>query len=417
MSRISRANLFDKDIRALAPLDKVYKKAVGNPKELYIKIYPSGMKTFFIQHKNMNYFKLKEFREGIYSVAEARRDATELIKKFENGYVRSKDKYQLAALFERYIDKKEKIDQLNKTYLDKVKSRIKIYILPKFGNVDIKDIRFDDLKTILTPLFNPHNPKQSRLETIHRIINTLSSLYDSAIKDRYIDYNPCKALHEEFPTSNGFSLKNGIDTRYPAITNENDLKEFLTDLRDDSRMDLQTKRALILQILCVNRPANTVSVEWRHIDFKNGIWTIPPLQMKMRHAHQIALSKQALQVLLEQKQYAPIQSNFVFVSVNKTGHISRDSISKAIRNLGGKDKYNSRACAHGFRATFKTICSLHLIELAKLGISEKTIENALAHTEPNAVKYAYERQTATIEQNRTLMQWYADYLNSLVKFI
>lgn len=81
MSRISRVNLFDKDIRALAPMDKVYKKAVDNPKELYIKIYPSGMKTFFIQYKNMNYFKLKEFREGIYSVAKARRDAIEIIKR------------------------------------------------------------------------------------------------------------------------------------------------------------------------------------------------------------------------------------------------------------------------------------------------------------------------------------------------
>ena len=106
MSRISRANLFDKDIRALAPMDKVYKKAVGNPKELYIKIYPSGMKTFFIQYKNMNYFKLKEFREGIYSVAEARRDAIEIIKKFDNGFIRSKDKYLLGTLFENYIEKK-----------------------------------------------------------------------------------------------------------------------------------------------------------------------------------------------------------------------------------------------------------------------------------------------------------------------
>ncbi|WP_167347792.1 hypothetical protein [Campylobacter hyointestinalis] len=37
------------------------------------------------------------------------------------------------------------------------------------------------IKNILMPLFNPHNPKKSRLETIHRIINTLNSLYDSAI--------------------------------------------------------------------------------------------------------------------------------------------------------------------------------------------------------------------------------------------
>lgn len=196
MSRISRANLFDKDVRALKAADKVYKRAVGNPKELYIKVYPSGMKTFFIQYKHMNYFKLKEFREGIYSVAEARRDATEIVKKFENGFVRSKDKYQLCAFFEKFIDKKEKIDGLSKEYLNRVKSRMKAYILPKFGDVDIKDIKFNDIKSVLAPLFNPHNPKNSRLETIHRIINILNLIYEDAIKDRYINYNPCKALHD-----------------------------------------------------------------------------------------------------------------------------------------------------------------------------------------------------------------------------
>ena len=417
MPRVSTANLFDKDIRAMLPANKVYKKAVGNPKELYIKVYPSGMKTFFIQYKNTTHFKLKEFREGIYSVAEARRDAIEIIRKFESGFVRSKDKYRISELFDRYIDKKEKIDQLDKVYIDKIKSRIKKYILPKFGNVDIKDINFNDLKTILTPLFNPYNPKKSRLETIHRIINTLNSLYENAIKDRYIDYNPCKALHDEFPTSNSFSLRNGIDTRYPAITDENELKEFLTDLRNDSKLDPQVKRAVMLQILCVNRPINTVSAEWKDIDLKKGIWTIPPIQMKMRHAHQITLSKQALSVLLEQIQYTPLESNFVFPSLTKTVHINRDSISNAIRNIGGREKYNSKASAHGFRATFKTICSLHLTDLTQLGISDKTIENALALTESNAVKYAYERQTATIDQNRILMQWYADYLNNLVQFV
>lgn len=40
---------------------------------------------------------------------------------------------------------------------------MKAYILPKFGNIDIKDIKFNDKKNILMPLFNPHNPKKSRL--------------------------------------------------------------------------------------------------------------------------------------------------------------------------------------------------------------------------------------------------------------
>lgn len=220
MPKISTANLYDKDIRGLSPANKIYKRAVGNPKELYIKVYPSGLKIFVIQYKSINHFKLKEFREGIYSVAEARKDAIELIRKFENGFVRSKDKYQLTALFEKYIDKKEKIDQLDKTYLDKVKSRIKKYILPKFGNVDIKDIKFNDLKNILMPLFNPHNQKKSRLETIHRIINTLNSLYENAIKDRYIDYNPWNgsANKKSLNASNFMRKSTSKYCKYPVET-------------------------------------------------------------------------------------------------------------------------------------------------------------------------------------------------------
>ena len=51
MANISKVNLQDKDIRNLKPKDKQYRKAVGNPKELYIWINPSGIKTFFILYK------------------------------------------------------------------------------------------------------------------------------------------------------------------------------------------------------------------------------------------------------------------------------------------------------------------------------------------------------------------------------
>ena len=36
-------------------------------------------------------------------------------------------------------------------------------------------------------------------------------------------------------------------------------------------------------------------------------------------------------------------SAFVFPAGTIAGHLHKDSISKAIRNLGGKDKYNGKA--------------------------------------------------------------------------
>jgi bacteriophage P4-like integrase len=414
MANISKANLQDKDIRNLQPKASQYRKAVGNPKELYIWVNPSGIKTFFILH-NGKTRKLGKFKQGVYGVEQAREEALKISKRLKSGADIRSNKYKLGTLFERYIKRKQA--NLSVGYTKKIVDQMKTYILPKFENIDIATIKFGDLLEVLDPLFNPHNPKQSRLETIHRIINHLNAIFELAINDRYIDYNPCKALHEKFPTSNRFSIKNGIDTRYAAIIHEADLKEFFTDLRDDDKMDLQTKRAVMLQILCVNRPGNTASVKWEHIDLENGIWNIPATQMKMRYAHKIALSKEALKILNEQKLYCPIKSEFVFPAVTITGHMSRDGIGKAIRNLGGKGKYLDKASAHGFRATFKTICTLNLAQLGILGISNKTVENALAHKELNNVRFAYERQTATIEQNRILMQWYSNYLNNIVKFI
>ena len=88
-------------------------------------------------------------------------------------------------------------------------------------------------------------------------------------------------------------------------------------------------------------------------------------------------------------------------------------MEKAIRNLGYNDKYKGKVTPHGFRATFRTICSINKAELLGLGISEEVIESALAHKEFNQVKFSYEREKATLEQKRTLLQWYEDYLNGI----
>lgn len=76
---MAKQSLQDKDIRNLKSSNKRYKRAVDNPKELYIFIYPSGIKTFSIKI-NDRYIKLKEFRENIYSVAEARKEAISFLK-------------------------------------------------------------------------------------------------------------------------------------------------------------------------------------------------------------------------------------------------------------------------------------------------------------------------------------------------
>ena len=87
MGNISKTYLMDKDIKNLPLKEKQYIKSVGNPKELYIWVNPNGIKSFCVridENGKKKHIKIKEFREGIYSVAEARKDATKLLKELEN---------------------------------------------------------------------------------------------------------------------------------------------------------------------------------------------------------------------------------------------------------------------------------------------------------------------------------------------
>ena len=241
----------------------------------------------------------------------------------------------------------------------------------------------------------------------------MHNIFKIAVKDRYLEFNPSYGLNDEFPSKARFNAKHGLDTRHPALTNDDDLRDFIRDLKNDNKIELQTKRAIYLQILSANRPFNTVSAKWEYIDFENALWAIPAKDMKMKSPHEIPLTRLMVKILKEQQLFSGELSEFVFCTMSKKGHLNIESMVKAIKNLGENGKWHRRVTSHGFRATFRTICSINKAELLGLGISEEVIESALAHKEFNQVKFSYEREKATLEQKRTLLQWYEDYLNGI----
>ncbi|QQF52111.1 tyrosine-type recombinase/integrase [Campylobacter fetus subsp. venerealis] len=417
MGNIAKITLQDRDIKNLALKPKQYRKVVGNPKELYIQVNPKGTKTFTLKFDN-KFIRIGEWRESIFTTTMARTKSTQMLRELNSGKhniyeLRGKknDTYIYENLFYKIIEHKQKSGK-KESYLSKVVGRHKQYFLPAFGKMDIKDIKYSDIKEVLSFIFNPHDPKKSRLETIHRLIDNINEVFTMAQRDEHIEKNLIASLHSEFPTSRTYKHKLGIDSRLAAITNDNTLAEFLYDLKCDGKMDLQTKRAIYLQILCVNRPINTTSVRWEYINFDENSWIIPANEMKMGYAHKIALSSYAVKILNEQRKFCVLDNGFIFPAFNKQNHLHKDSLNKAIINLNG-GKYKGIATAHGFRATFRTICSKNKAELLKMGISDEAIETALAHKKNDAIKYAYERSKTTDEQLIKLMQWYGDYLNGL----
>ena len=134
-----------------------------------------------------------------------------------------------------------------------------------------------------------------------------------------------------------------------------------------------------------------------------AVWSIPAHKMKMKQAHIVPLSKQAIQILTELKELTG-SSRYVFPSGRSFARpMSNNAILAALRRMG----YNKDIMTgHGFRAMARTI----LDEV--LQVRPDFIEHQLAHAVRDPNGRAYNR-TAHLDERRKMMQTWADYLDGL----
>ncbi|MFZ2452721.1 MAG: tyrosine-type recombinase/integrase [Methylovulum miyakonense] len=189
---------------------------------------------------------------------------------------------------------------------------------------------------------------------------------------------------------------------YPAITEPKPLSQLLRDI-DAYKGNFVVRTALQLQPLIFARPANIAAAEWEEFDLDAAEWRIASDKMKMKEAHIVPLSSQAVALL---RDIYPLTGNqqYVFASNQGTSgekHISRESIGAAIRRMG----YQGQHTAHGFRTTASTL-------LHEQGFHSDMTERQLAHAERNRVKAAYNR-AQHLPERRKMMQSWADYLDKL----
>ena len=117
------------------------------------------------------------------------------------------------------------------------------------------------------------------------------------------------------------------------------------------------------------RPSVVASAQWAHIDLDNAEWHVPGELMKTGCAHIVPLPRQAIALLQELK--ADGTGEFVFPSParQKTPHVHRDGLSKALRDMGFQGKH----ATHGFRGTLRTMAR------ERLGVDIDVLEAQLAH--------------------------------------
>lgn len=141
---------------------------------------------------------------------------------------------------------------------------------------------------------------------------------------------------------------------------------------------------------------------WEELDLDAATWVIPAARMKMRRPHIVPLARQVVELFRSMQNFSG-SAGFVFPSSFSASRcISDNGLLTALRRMGyGKEQMS----IHGFRSMASTL-------LNEQGYRPDVIEVQLAHNEKNAVRAAY-NHAQYIEERRTMMQAWADYLDGL----
>lgn len=194
----------------------------------------------------------------------------------------------------------------------------------------------------------------------------------------------------------------GHESNHYPFLNTSELPAFFESLSQYSGSILIVLAARLL-ILTGVRTGELRGATWQEIDTESAVWIIPAERMKMRRPHIVPLSRQAL-TIIERIREMTGRYPLIFPGRNdprKT--MSEASINQVFKRIG----YTGRVTGHGFRHTMSTI-------LHEQGYNTAWIETQLAHVDKNSIRGTY-NHAQYLEGRREMLQWYADYIDSLEK--
>jgi integrase len=274
-------------------------------------------------------------------------------------------------------------------HADTIKDRLEKEIFPWLGSRPVSEIKAPELLAVLRRM-----ESRGALDTAHRVRNHCSNVFRYGIATGRAERDPAADLRGALPP-----VKYG---HMAAPTDPKDVAPLLRAI-DGFEGSFVVKCAMQLAPMLFVRPGELRAAEWSEIDLDASEWNIPAERMKMKVAHLVPLSRQAVEIL---KALHPLtgHSRYVFPCHRSPLRcMSENAVNAGLRRLGFE---KTEITGHGFRAMARTI----LDEV--LQVRPDFIEHQLAHAVRDPNGRAYNR-TAHLAERRKMMQLWADYLDGL----
>ncbi|WP_288077150.1 tyrosine-type recombinase/integrase [Pseudomonas sp.] len=271
-------------------------------------------------------------------------------------------------------------------YASDVIEAFELDIFPKVGSLPLIEIKPMQWLQVFRRI-----ESRGALEKLRKVRQRCQEVYRFAIATGRAEYNPIADI--------GGALQTPTTRHYPFLPIE-EIPELINSIHACPGHDV-VKIATRLLILTGVRTAELRGAPWSEFDLNNALWLVPAARMKMRRAHLVPLSKQAVAALHELES---ITGGYTLAFPGRNDP-AKPMSEAAINQLLKRSGYDGRATGHGFRHTMST--TLH-----ERGYSSVWVETQLAHVDKNSIRGTY-NHAHYLEGRREMLQWYADHLDIL----
>ncbi|MGV1135140.1 integrase domain-containing protein [Klebsiella pneumoniae] len=252
-------------------------------------------------------------------------------------------------------------------------------VFPAIGSIPVQEIKARTLVEALEPI-----QARGALETVRRLVQRVNEIMIYAVNTGLIDANPASGV--------GMAFEKPKKQNMPTLRPE-ELPKLMRSLVM-SNLSVPTRCLIEWQLLTLVRPSEASGARWAEIDLNDKLWTIPAERMKAKREHIVPLSQQALDILEVMKPVSAHREH-VFPSRNNPKQpMNSQTANAALKRIG----YGGKLVAHGLRSIASTA-------LNEQGFSADVIEAALAHSDKNEVRRAYNRSIYLKQRIEMMELW------------
>jgi integrase len=386
--------LTDATLKALKPKDKLYK--ITDRDGMYVLVTPNGTLSFRLDYR-----------------LNGRRETVVFGKYGPTGL-------SLARAREKCIDAKRAISEGRSPAIEKQREKRRLLEAKSFGEFGEKWLlagpMAESTRSMRRSVFERELLPIWRKRLLNEITPDDLRAHCAAIVERGA---PATAIHvrDILKQIYGFAILHGEKVANPADeVGPASIASFVPRDRSLSPAEIRVmlkqleyvatlptiRLGLRLYLLTMVRKSELLDATWSEIDFVNAVWSIPKERMKRSKAHNVYLSRQALDIFIALKTCAG-NSKYVLPSrYDADAPMSRATFNRVTYLVVEQARKEGLPLepftVHDLRRTGSTI-------LNELGFNSDWIEKCLAHEDGRSSRGIYNKAEYEVQRRHMMQEW------------